>query len=145
MRVLAGWAMVAAAATLGGCQDKRPETVQITDPSIRLGATANAPAVLYFTVRGGSQPTRLVSAITQMNLRSELHESMTMNNMATMKPLNGVDIPAGGTVTFEQGGKHVMLYGMSSRVQPPQLVATEFTFADGTRLQAMVPTRAAGS
>lgn len=144
MRVLAGMALVAAV-TLGGCQDKRPETVQIENPSIRLGATANAPAVLYFTVRGGKQPTKLISATTQMNLRSELHESMTMNGMATMKPLESVDIPAGGTVKFEQGGKHVMLFGMSSRVQPPELVNTEFTFADGTRLQAMVPTRAAGN
>lgn len=133
---------VAALAAVAGCQDKEAK-LDVEGATVRLGATEQTPAVAYFTLKGGPADDRLVSVVSDLNLRSELHESMKSGNMMAMKPLGSVDVPANGRVKFEEGGKHVMLYGMPA-LKPYTTVKLTFTFASGTRLETMAPVRAAG-
>ena len=55
-----------------------------------------------------------------------------------------VDIPAGGTVTFQPGGRHVMLYNMNPGVKPGRILSLLLTFSDGTRLRQGARVIAAG-
>ena len=58
--------------------------------------------------------------------------------------IGGVAVPAEGSVKFEPGGKHVMLFNLNPVVKPRNTIAMIFTFASGAQLQAQVPVRAAG-
>ena len=46
----------------------------------------------------------------------------------------GALAPAGGSVTFAPGGKHVMLFGLKPGIAPGAKVRLHFVFADGKTL-----------
>ena len=134
--------------TVAGC-DTGPQALTVERAVVRLSPNPAAPSVAYFTLKGGPVDDRLIDVLSPVAVRAELHESMTMNNpstssgqgMATMKPIEGgVPVPAGSTIKFEQGGKHVMLFGVNARVKPDETMALVFTFASGSkyRIQASV-------
>ncbi len=68
----------------------------------RLGSPARragTPGGAYFTIHGGPQPLKLIDVSSDVAIGSEMHEG----GMA-MKKVAAVDIPAGGTVTFQRAG-----------------------------------------
>ena len=135
---------IAASIAVTGCE--KPQGLQVIDPVIRLSANSKAPSAGYFTMKGGPTADRLLSVTSPVVIRIDLHESMMAGNMASMKPLDGgVDVPAGGTIKFEEGGKHLMLFDINPGVKAGENIQLNFTFASGTILQAFAPVRAAGS
>lgn len=96
---------------LSACGGKS-ENVAVQDAYVRLPAVAGNPAAAYFEVRGGQTADRLVSVSSDMAARVELHASKMQGNVMTMAPVEGLDIPAGGTVALAPGGTHVMLFGL---------------------------------
>ncbi|MEP6785389.1 MAG: copper chaperone PCu(A)C [Sphingomonadales bacterium] len=142
MRALGVLTLVSAIA-LSGCA--KPEGLQVVDPVIRLSANPRAPSVGYFTLKGGPTADRLLSVTSPLVIRIELHESMTASGMATMKPLDGgVEVPANGTIKFQEGGKHAMLFDVNPGVKANEKVQLNFTFASGTILQTFAPVRGPG-
>jgi copper(I)-binding protein len=68
-------------------------------------------SVAYLTILSPAAD-RLVSISTPVAQKAELH-SMTMKGMVMeMRPLAGLDIPAGQPVTLKPGGEHIMLLGL---------------------------------
>ncbi|HEU4895894.1 MAG TPA: copper chaperone PCu(A)C [Acidimicrobiia bacterium] len=83
--------------------------IEVTDA--RIGAPTGPNAALYFTAtNGGGEPDVLVGAGTDVAASVEVHET-THGDDGTMgmRPVAGVDLPAGKTLTLEPGGFHVML------------------------------------
>ena len=67
----------------------------------------------YFRVEnGGSAMVRIVSVSTPIADRAELHAHETDGGVMKMRHLREVEVPAGGEVSFEPGGLHVMLIGL---------------------------------
>jgi len=64
--------------------------------------------------------------------------------MMTMGALTGVDIPAGGTVAFRQGGMHVMLFDIKAGALAAKKVTLTLGFADGHSLDVEAPIQAVG-
>jgi periplasmic copper chaperone A len=87
----------------------------------------------YLTIQS---PTvdRLVAASTPVARKAELH-TMEMSGMVMkMRPLAGVDIPAGQSVTLVPGGMHIMLLGLKQPLKPGQSFPLTLRFAKaGTR------------
>jgi copper(I)-binding protein len=77
---------------------------------------------------------RLVAASTPVASKAELH-TMSMSGMVMkMRPIAGVDIPAGQKVTLAPGGMHIMLIGLKKPLQAGQSFPLALTFAKaGTR------------
>src|SRR5690606_28257843 len=76
----------------------------------------NAPvAGGYLTIaNGGAEADRLISATSPAAGRSELHEMKMEGDVMRMTALeNGIDIPAGGTVTLAPGGLHIMFMDLA--------------------------------
>jgi copper(I)-binding protein len=73
--------------------------------------------VVYLTVvNAGSVDDRLLRVATAAAGVAETHETLMQDGMMRMVPRpEGFAIPAGGTLTLEPGGKHVML----RELQPP--------------------------
>ncbi|MEO5866881.1 MAG: copper chaperone PCu(A)C [Sphingomonas sp.] len=135
--------MVSAAAmlALSGCQQK---IVYVDKGYVRLSAVPGQPAAAYFTVHGGGSDTTLLSVSSEVAIKTEMHESMTMNGMSSMKAIDHIPLPADGTIVFAPGGKHVMLTDINPIVKPNQSVALTLTFANGERILYDAPVIAAG-
>ncbi len=143
--------LLAVTLALAGCQ-KRAPVQKVTNVWIRLGAVDTAPAAAYFNVYGGEQADRLLQVSSEVNTRTELHQSMTMapsagsgQAMASMKPTGPVDIPAGGKVEFKPGGRHAMLFGMNPAIKPGTPVTLTFTFASGMEINVDAGTQSASA
>ena len=122
-----------------------PKELSVDGAWVRLGAVTGRPAAAYFTVHGGPTPTTLISATTDVAIRSEMHETMDKGGMSTMTPLAKVEVPANTDVAFAPGGRHVMLFDMNSGIKPADRVTLTFAFADGTRIINNATVVAAGT
>ena len=133
--------LAAAASLLGACQSERqPAPLAVDEAWVRLAPVAGQPAAAYFTIRGGGRESRLVSVTSPEAQRVELHESRMEGGMSRMRPLAEVPVPAGGELAFAPGGRHAMLFGLSSEVQPFGQLPLHLRFGTGEalRVQAFV-------
>jgi copper(I)-binding protein len=67
----------------------------------------------FLRVTGGAVADRLLSASGSVSRSIELHTMEMDGNVMRMKPIEAIDIPAGGTVELKPGGKHVMFMGLA--------------------------------
>jgi len=109
--------------------------VNVTDGWVRLAAAPDRPSAAYFTVKGGSDADRLIAVSSQVAIRVEMHETLKEGGMMKMRALDAVDVPAGETVKFEPGGRHVMMWNVNSGIKPGGKMTMMFTFASGTQLE----------
>jgi copper(I)-binding protein len=109
-------AVMVAAVALAGCEQAQ---LGVEDAWVRLPAVSSRPGAAYFTVKGGNEATSLLAVSSPAAVRTELHEMKHEGGMMTMAPIKDVAIPAGATVKFEPGGKHIMLYDLSPELRAP--------------------------
>lgn len=139
--------IVLACALLAGCV--MPPEVSVDDAWVRLGAVRGRPAAAYFTVHGGPTDATIIAVTSDVSIKAEMHESMTVpgagGGMMTMKPLTSVRVPAATDVVFAPGGRHVMLYDMNPGIVPGgRPVLLTVSFADGTRVSRKARVLGAG-
>ena len=94
-----------------GTGGEAPAGLQVERAEIGL-MPGEGPAVAYVTVtNGGGEGDRLVAAETPLAFQAELHESLDEDGVVKMvaRP-EGFEVPAGGSLTLEPGGKHIMLF-----------------------------------
>lgn len=132
--------MAFALAACGG-----PKQVMVDHGWVRLPAVAGHPGAAYFELKGGRTDATLVAVSSPQAGRAQMHESMMQNGMSSMAPLDRVAVPAGTTVTFSPGGKHVMLFDLASTVKPGSTISLHFSFADSHAIDVSVPAIAANA
>jgi copper(I)-binding protein len=133
---------ILACAMLTSCG--QPATLDASGAWIRLPAVAGRPGAAYFTLHGGTDPMTLVKASTPAAIRSELHESTEAGGVMKMAAIRDVPLPAGGTLAFAPGGKHVMLFDIAPNVRAGDTVPLYLSFAEGKRLTVPAKLVAAG-
>jgi copper(I)-binding protein len=106
----------------------------IVDAWVRLSPVPANPSAGYFTIQGGPQDNELVSVTSPSAQKIELHESMAMNGMMTMKPLSSVTVPAGKRVAFAPGGNHAMIFGLDPALKAGGTVKLTFHFKTGAEV-----------
>ncbi len=117
----------------------------VSNPSVRLNANPAAPSAAYFTLTGGRDDQVLTSVSSPQIERAELHESKMESGMMSMAALTEVPVPADGTVEFRQGGKHVMLFGISDAARAAGRLTLTLAFRDGQTLPVEVRFPAQGA
>ncbi|WP_294395092.1 copper chaperone PCu(A)C [uncultured Sphingomonas sp.] len=138
-------ALLAPLLLLAAC-DRGPADPRVTQAWIRLPAVPGQPAAAYFTIHGGRRDDALVEVASALGPRIELHASMAGGQgMTTMKPLDMVDVPARGTITFAPAVRHAMVYGLDTAVAPGTAVPLRFGFRSGGVAEAEAKTVAAGA
>src|SRR5579883_501796 len=90
----------------------------------------------YLTIRSPTAD-RLVAVATPVAHKAELH-TMEMSGMVMkMRPVAGIDIPAGKAVTLAPGGFHVMLTGLAKPLRAGQSFPLTLTFAKAGRRRTL--------
>ena len=94
---------------------------------------------LYFTIANDGPADRLLSATTQSSPDVQFHETVDSGGATSMKPLpDGVEVPAGGTVTLEPGATHAMLMDVKP-VKTGNMMPVTLTFEKAGELNVLVP------
>lgn len=105
----------------------------IVDPSSR--PTAGKTGAVYMTIENaGGEADRLVSVATIIAAKAELHTVTLENNIMLMRPVEGIDVPAGGKAVLRTGGFHVMLIGVKKLVEGDKFPLT-LTFAKAGKVE----------
>jgi periplasmic copper chaperone A len=89
-------------------------SITVEHPWARPAASGNSAA--YFTLDNeGSTPDRLIGVTSAVAGRAEMHSTtIDAQGVGTMRPVQAVDLPAGGEARFAPGGLHVMLVGVTA-------------------------------
>lgn len=106
-----------------------------------LPAVPGNPGAAYLTVANGNTSEATVAAVYVSDAeRAEMHETKG----GAMAPLRTVPVPAGQSVAFAPGGKHVMVFGIAESVKPGGAAELTLTFADGDKLSVPLTVEAPG-
>lgn len=92
-------------AACGGSTDGGPEIVDA-----RVGQPTGPNAALYFTAVAGDESDRLLGASSTVASDIQIHETTVGEDGSIgMRQVEGLDLPAGETLTLEPGALHLML------------------------------------
>ncbi|WP_217474064.1 copper chaperone PCu(A)C [Stutzerimonas stutzeri] len=75
--------------------------------------TAPTGAVYFTLSNPGDAPDRLIGVKTARAERAELHAHVHEGDVMRMERIDSIEVPAGGEVSFQPGGNHVMLFKLS--------------------------------
>ncbi|MBF6601470.1 MAG: copper chaperone PCu(A)C [Sphingorhabdus sp.] len=102
---------------------------------VNLSPVDGNPSAGYFTVRGGPEDVTLVAVTADDSMRLEMHETVEEDGVSKMQAVEKVAIPAGGTVKFEPGGKHLMIWGVGNSSIQRGTLRMIFIFSNDDRIQ----------
>jgi periplasmic copper chaperone A len=111
--------------------------LQIIHPHIPQPApSAMAAGGFMAIVNNGSEADVLVGVESDIAKRTELHESrVDANGVGTMVHIDRLEIPAGGTVSLEHGGYHIMFMGLLAPLAEGQMVKGALIFDRAGRVE----------
>jgi copper(I)-binding protein len=117
----------AACLLIAGAAVAQTGQVELKDAWARAtpGKAENGAAYLTIVSPGAD---RLVSVSTPVAKKAELHTMTTEGGVMKMRPLAGVDVPAGQPVTLKPGGAHIMLMGLNQPLQAGQSFPLTLSF-----------------
>ncbi|MEL7673275.1 MAG: copper chaperone PCu(A)C [Chloroflexota bacterium] len=118
--------------------------VTVTEAWVRAtpGDSAGQMTGAFLTLHNaGPQAERLVQARAEGAGAVELHETTMRDDVMQMAPVEGVDLPAGESVTLAPGGLHLMLLDLASPLAPGGTVALTLVFASGLELEVEAEVR----
>ena len=85
----------------------------VSDAYIRGLPPGQAVTAAFMTLTNGlNHECRLVGATSPVAGSAEIHAHTHQNGTMSMRPVDEVVLPKGGSVSFEPGGYHLMLFGL---------------------------------
>lgn len=133
----ARWTFAAIVLTgaLGGCDRAEAPRLSVGGAHIVLPVVPGRPATLYFVIDAASVKSaqQIEGIVVEGAKRAEMHESITVGGMASMRPLAYVPIIEGLT-RFCPGGNHVMLFGLDERLEAGLQTRVHIRLDDGHHL-----------
>ena len=111
--------------------------LEIIHPAIPLPPPGAPSAAGYMVIAySGPQPDRLVGIEVPRARSASLHRTeVSPDGIARMRPVKTVEIPADEIVSFEQGGMHVMLMGLTAPLHEGEMVPATLIFDHAGRIE----------
>jgi len=134
--------LLLAMAVLGGCakpaQPPYAEDPWVREPPPGMNMLAgylvlHNPSAADLTLSGASSPD--FSAV-------EFHISVMDNDIMSMRQEENLIIPAGGSLAYTPGARHLMLIAPKRTLAAGDQVSIHLQFSDGSQLQFTAPVRA---
>ncbi len=116
---------------LVACEDAATHPLRFEDARVRLPVPGSDKSVGYFTVTNTSDSVLVLTGASSPGVRAiEIHTMMLEGDMMRMRRLEDVTVAPGETVSFEPGGKHLMMFGVDTLPARVPL-----TFTDGAGVE----------
>jgi copper(I)-binding protein len=90
-------------------------------------------------------PDRLLSASSPVAKKAELHTMEMAGMVMKMRPIAGLDIPAGQPVALKPGGEHIMLIGLQQPLREGQSFTLTLNFEKAGARTVSVAVEKAGA
>jgi copper(I)-binding protein len=100
-----------------------------TPPAAKMGAG-------YLTVKNtGTEADRLLTVETPGAEKVEIHQSLTENGIAKMRPVTAVDIAPSGETALQPGGYHLMLVGLKEPLAEGMRIPATLIFEKAGKIE----------
>jgi hypothetical protein len=136
-------AWVRATIPLPNSGDATPAAGDMSGMNMESGSDRVTGAFMIIE-NGTGQAERLIRAEVAPEIANvvEIHETTLVNDVMQMRPVEGIEIPAGGSVELKPGSYHVMLLGVQKDLNPGDTVALTLVFESGKTLTVDAAVRA---
>jgi periplasmic copper chaperone A len=118
--------------------------VQITNAWARATPGGAQTAAAYVTLQSDAGD-RLIGISTPAAQKAEVHEMTMEGNVMKMRPVDGLDLPAGKSVTLKPGGYHIMLTGLAKPLEAGQTFPMTLDFTKAGEKQVTVRVEKVGA
>lgn len=151
------WTLALAAAVVVGCGDEKQTddgdpitetpsattatTLEIQAPWMRPSAKNQNTACYFLLVNGGDEADTLLAAASELAKITEVHETYMDGDLMGMREVEAIPIPAGETVEFKPGGKHIMLIGTLEDIEIGATKTIVLTFARAGEVVVEAPVK----
>lgn len=111
--------------------------LQIIHPHIpQPAASAKTAGGFMAIVNTGAEADRLIGVESAIAAKSEVHESkVDADGVGTMNHIDALEIPAGGTVSLERGGYHIMFMGLTGPLTEGEMHKATLIFEKAGRVE----------
>jgi len=122
----------------------QPAQLEVNNAWARATAGKADTGVAYVAIQSPTAD-RLVSLSTPVAKKAELHTMSMQGMVMKMRPLSGLDIPAGQPVTLKPGGDHIMLMGLNQALRPGETFPLTLDFEKAGSRTVIVTVEKAGA
>ncbi|MCW8846257.1 MAG: copper chaperone PCu(A)C [Gammaproteobacteria bacterium] len=134
--------LLLAMTVLGGCA-KPAQPPYAEDPWVREPPPGMNMLAGYLVLHNPSATDLTLSDASSPDFSAvEFHISVMENDVMRMRQEANLTIPAGGSLTFSPGARHLMLIAPRRALASGDQVSIHLQFADGSQLQLTAPVRA---
>jgi len=144
-RMLAALVLAGAPALAAVAAPSAAPALHVIDVWSRATAPGATVGVVYFTVVNPGDADVLTRIESPSAERAEMHSTATVNGMMEMRPVESVDVPAGGRVVFEPGGLHVMLIDLKRPLVEGERVPLTLIFRGAGKMPLQATVRGLGA
>lgn len=118
----------------------------VETPWARATISVAKTAAAYLTIKnGGSAPDRLVGARSDVAKKTGIHRSLKEGGIMKMRPVQALDVPAGGTVMLRPGGYHIMFMGLKAPFKMGHKFPLTLVFEKAGEIEVTVKVMKAGA
>ena len=102
--------LVLVASFIAGCTSDIDAPLIASDISMSEAVTDSGMSAAYLKLTNSSNAVISLTSVSSPQFAIvEMHETKIEDNIARMRRIDSIDIQPGATITFERGGKHLML------------------------------------
>lgn len=132
-----------AAACGGGTPSAATPPIEVRGAWARAADSGTVTAVYLAIVNHEKTPLAYTGASSPAAYSASLHETMSMNGMVHMMPLDTAQtIAAGDSLVLAEGAKHLMLSGLWRKLAAGDTLPLTLSFADGRTIAVTVAVKA---
>jgi copper(I)-binding protein len=134
----------AAALTAASAALAQSSQLEVSNAWARATPAKAENGAAYVTIVSPT-PDRLLSASSPAAKKAELHTMEMAGMVMKMRPIAGLDIPAGQPVALKPGGEHIMLIGLQQPLREGQSFTLTLNFEKAGARTVSVAVEKAGA
>ncbi len=125
-------------------------SVTVVDAWARPASQSETAAIYLKVINTTNQPVQVTSVMTDAAASATMHQTAISDNIARMRGLNVIDVPADSTVELKPASDHIMLEGLKQPLVNNQMFTLMVTLSTGDEfmipvyVQPDAPTEAIG-
>jgi hypothetical protein len=138
--------MLAAMIGTAHADDTKIGSLTIHQPWSRAASASVGTGVVYLEIdNAGPAADRLTAVSSPIAAMAHLHTTDMQGDMASMKAIDGLEIPAGGKIILKPQADHVMLMGLTNGLKQGDSFSLVLQFEKAGQVEIKVPVEAAGA
>lgn len=113
-------------------------SLMIDHPFARANIPERPAAAYAKIMNSGNEDDRLIAASSPAAGRVELHTHLMENGIARMRPVEAIEVPAGGAAELKPGGNHIMLFDLAEPLKKGDKFPLTLTFEKAGAVEVTV-------